>query len=112
MKVFVKTNLILTLFLFICALGALLLWPCNVRAEEKEVGAFKLTTEGGFGGAERRMRMYREQCAAEKKTLEEITRSVPSYKDRLKHGDTWQFKKHLHGNLVFMRGDREKEENI
>lgn len=71
-----------------------------------------VTAEGGSGGAERRMRMYREQCAAEEKTLEEITRSVPSYKDRLKHGDTWQFRKHLHGNLVFTRGDREKEENI
>lgn len=71
-----------------------------------------VTAEGGSGGAERRMRMYREQCAAEEKTLEEMTQSVPSYKERLKHGDTWQFKKHLHGNLVFTRGDREKEENI
>ena len=46
MKVSVKINFMLTLTLFICALGALLLWPGNVRAAEKEVGAFKLTTDG------------------------------------------------------------------
>ena len=49
MKPSVKINFMLPLFLFICALGALLLWPGNVRAEEVNIGAFKLTTEGVQG---------------------------------------------------------------
>ena len=48
MKESVKINFMLTLCLFICALGALLLWPGGARAAEKHeviVGDFNLTAD-------------------------------------------------------------------
>ena len=57
----------------------------------------------------RRMKSFQKRYAEGQVTFEEITRSVRSYNGHLRHGDTWRLRKHIYGNLVFVRNREGKE---
>ena len=56
----------------------------------------------------RRLKAFRKQYGAGKKTFDEITQSLASYNGHLKHGHTWKLRKNTYGKFVLTKGEEEK----
>ena len=59
----------------------------------------------------RRLKKYREGYRVGKKSFEEITRSVASYRGHLSHGHTWKLQKKVMGSFVLTHAPKKEEED-
>ena len=55
----------------------------------------------------RRLKKFKEEYRVGNRSLEEITRSVASYRGHLAHGHTWKLRKKVMGAFVLTHADRE-----
>ncbi len=58
----------------------------------------------------RRLKKYKEEYRVGNKSLEEITRSVASYRGHLAHGHTWKLRKKVMGSFVLTHASKNEEE--
>ena len=56
----------------------------------------------------RRLKKYREEYRTGDKSLEEITRSVASYRGHLRHGHTWKLQRKVMGSFVLTHAPKEE----